>query len=93
MLLPVCTWLDRVGRLSKLIQLDRVFKALMHRSKEVRVVSVGFFPHVSVFALLSTPLPPPMFSYIVYLLTKQRIQQHFQHTGMKRLLLFGQSQP
>lgn len=78
MLLPVCTWLDRVGRLSKLIQLDRVSKALMHRSKEVRVVSVGFPPpHVSVFALLR----PLMFSYIVYLLTKQRIQQHFQHTG------------
>lgn len=78
MLLPVCIWLDRVGRLSKLIQLDRVSKALMHRSKEVRVVSVGFFsPHVSVFALLRSP----MFSYIVYLLIKQRIQQHFQHMG------------
>lgn len=30
-----------------------------------------------VFALLRFP----MFSYIVYLLTKQRIQSHFQHTG------------
>lgn len=38
---------------------------------------VFFFPHVCVFALLRFP----MFSYIVYLLTKQRIQSHFQHTG------------
>lgn len=36
-----------------------------------------FSPHVCVFALLRLP----MFSYIVYLLIKQRIQPHFQHMG------------
>lgn len=39
---------------------------------------VVFYP-VCVFALLRLP----MFSYIVYLLIKQRIQPHFQHMGME----------